>query len=505
MFFAQARFEHPPDNARDMTQIYVSDNNVGAKELGLVLQQTLKKRATTVLRITDDPTEMASKHVEHFLFLVSASLFDDYECDDAETAAYPNALFNELKIALQNDVHIIVVHDCRDAFYYVSKEANNSGYSGTSNDRNSMMAHLPMTERGNGVPKRGTPRRPSESARSRLVGVGDASGGGGAIGSVRKSLELVGRRNTMSLPRKARVSSIAIEESKLEDGGRASATAVGEMIVIGRYAPFGSIHSRTPSELVKLRLYEELALPLYGRLTNDPYSSVAIDQILRAVLTLPKKPDLSMDSVIHAASTGAQKVLGRAATRPRGSSLGGALGSARLVEEDGGRGGEEGGGGGEEDANHGGEGSSGSSPPVYKSPTGDDAESTNAASRGSGGSGGEGGGCGEGAAPSKRLSHPHAAMLGEWAGSEAPAAAVADAPGVATCPEGNNADSASRRVSFVPVAADGGARPSIGQSIGRPSLGRLFAGASGRSGRHESLTEPAEGRKSIGDSAVTRL
>jgi hypothetical protein len=231
--------------------LYVSKHNEGAMAVVELLQHSLRKRTGKELLVTEDPSEMGGRRVEHFLFLVSASLFDAYESNDDKVAAKPNALFTELRIALRLNVHVVVVHDCRDSFKF--------------------------------KPKTDGPRPSRVTSPTAAVIVGTPKG------NVRRS-----RGKSVRDPRFSHWTSL---KSGADSPGQPGRDAGGdddhdgeqaqEGDVIGRFAPFSNIHSRTPIELVKLSLFQELALPLYGvDNSRDPYASVSIDIILRSLLTL---------------------------------------------------------------------------------------------------------------------------------------------------------------------------------------------------------------------------
>ena len=75
-----------------------------------MLNRSLRKRTGNQLLYTHEMSDLADRRAEHFLFLVSASLFDAFESPDDKVSAKPNVLFTELRIALNLTVHVVVVH-----------------------------------------------------------------------------------------------------------------------------------------------------------------------------------------------------------------------------------------------------------------------------------------------------------------------------------------------------------------------------------------------------------
>jgi hypothetical protein len=281
------RFYHRDDSTRKALpmrpprgstsyHLYVSPFNEGAFDAAGLLNHFLRQRRIATgggsplgttprlkeLNVTSDIDQMASGQVEHFLFVVSASLFDDTTADPA-MAAKAAALFSELRIALQNNVHIFVVHDCRDAFEY---HPPTSGGGGSSGD----------------VKAAAVARTPAQRAAQRPAQ---------RRGSVRNAVQTdgwsSGWRNVGRRPSGDKGKARASEGyDGFQDAGRGTDSGELHIESIGRFVPFKDILNKMPKDLVMDRkLFQELALPLYGHVADDPYLAASVDMILRAILS----------------------------------------------------------------------------------------------------------------------------------------------------------------------------------------------------------------------------
>ena len=237
----------PPHEGPGAFHVYVSEHNTGAMEVFGQLQYECKKACRQqTLSITRDFNNVVAKKADHFLVLLSGTLFDDYESKDEAKKAAAETLFAELKIAIQNHVHIFLVHDCRGAFGSCSS--------------------TPPAHR----------RRISMQIENQLLTLAKEQG---VTADVEAATSQGRRRGSVRNSTVVSFDHLATKEA--DDAGK---PADEEQPATGRFAKFRDIISRTPADLRELKIYHELASPLYGKVPNDVHHITSVKLILRALL-----------------------------------------------------------------------------------------------------------------------------------------------------------------------------------------------------------------------------
>ena len=167
------------------------------------------------LPITRDFNNVVAKKADHFL-LLSGTLFDDYESKDEEKKGGGDA-FAELKIAIQNHVHVFLVHTV------AARSARGSSTPPAHRRRISMQIEnqLLTLAKEQGV----------------TADVEAANSQGRRRGSVRNSTV------------------VSFDHLAMKEADDAGKSADEEQPATGRFAKFRDIISRTPADLRELKIY----------------------------------------------------------------------------------------------------------------------------------------------------------------------------------------------------------------------------------------------------------
>ena len=208
--------------------------------------------------------------------------------DSAEVAT-AQRLFSEVRTALRSGVHVLVVHDCRDAVSTEHISSRTKAYqsstlrAGLRNEHEpwprrwvrAVQARLPFAamrekatlldrdSRTSANAKRGGRRRSTVSPFAKSMKFWDAPAGADGSADGQPSSE--------------------VEEELCHDEVMAKRWSMAGR---GTFVPFHWIMNHTPDDITD-KLFTELALPLYGCHDDDPYMHTSVALILHAAHAKP--------------------------------------------------------------------------------------------------------------------------------------------------------------------------------------------------------------------------
>lgn len=264
--------------------LYISDRNPEAQELLADLQKMVDRCARgQKLLVTNNPTHLHDANsVRHFLLLLSLPVVDGLDAEAAlakphSKDARTDGLLAEVRMAMANGVHLVIVHDMRDLFPWVLTPT--IAFRGQPLSAASPSAELKDPDdssRGSAVRAVRAVQSATSGVRSIVSGVGDLFA---RMGSKLAGGSFVSLADEDGSP----------ELNLLQERSDASGEPKGAFAPppVQLYVPFDVVYNRMPKNLIEAGIFSEVALQLMGCSRNDAYRRASVRLILGAVLRRP--------------------------------------------------------------------------------------------------------------------------------------------------------------------------------------------------------------------------